>query len=81
MKAHTDVKMEHMQYELMFQNDVGCDMCVVVAMFDMAMFPSDREGVCFTPKQNPVKAPCSRKTIMLTSFYCTYVCTKFGNQK
>ena len=47
MKAHTDVKMEHMQYELMFQNDVGCDMCVLVAMFGIAMFPSDREGHFF----------------------------------
>ena len=47
MKAHTDVKMAHMQYELMFQNDVGCDMCVLVAMFDIAMFPSDRKGRFF----------------------------------
>ena len=45
MTARIDVKMAHMQYELMFQNDVGCDMCVLVAMFDIAMFPSDREGV------------------------------------
>ena len=73
MKAHTDVKMEHMQYELMFQNDVGCDMCVLVAMFDIAMFPSDREGLFFTSKQNPVKAPCSRKTYHV-NFFLLHIC-------
>ena len=73
MKAHTDVKMAHMQYELMFQNDVGCDMCVLVAMFDIAMFPSDREGDLFTPKQNPVKAPCSRKKYYV-NFFLLHIC-------
>ena len=72
MKAHTDVKMAHMQYELMFQNDVGCDMCVLVAMFDIAMFPSDREGFFYTETESCEGAMFPKKYYV--NFFLLHIC-------